>query len=178
MEQKLKDLEDLNKKLTPPKELGGLFLPIGVDKQFDIMFVAEMPSMNEPKEEKDKANNFNFGTSARDKFLQYLLVKYGVGGSYITDIVKERDIPRKPVKGEIQKWLPFLLREIEIIQPKGIIVLGKRTYEASFRPFVEPLISREIKIDYVFHYSQQGAKTNAEVEQRFGEVVERIRSSE
>lgn len=176
MERKIESLKELNKRLKPPAELGGLFLPVGAKEQFEIMFVAEMPSMNEPENEIDRAKNFNFGITARDRFLLELLTKYGVAGSYVTDIVKGRDIPRKPTKEEIEKWLPFLLEEIEIIRPKGIIVLGKRTYDASFKPFVEPLIKGNIKLDWVFHYSQQGAKTNLEVEQRFSEVVLKMKN--
>jgi len=41
----------------------------------------------------------------------------------------------------------------------------------SFKPFVEPLINGNIKVDWVFHYRQQGAETNFEAEQRFSEVV-------
>jgi len=176
---KLNKLEYLNKTLKPPEELGGVFLPVGSPKQFDFMFVAEMPSMNEPKKESAKKENFNFGDfDARCRFFQELIIKYGVAGSYVTDIVKKRDEPRRPTKEEIKKWLPFLLKEVEIIQPKAIIVLGRRTYDMSFKPFVEPFIPKNIKVDYVFHYSQQGAKTNAEVEQRFSEVIRKMRYSE
>lgn len=139
------------------------------------MFVAEMPSMNVPKDW-DGKSNYNFGKfDARCRFFQKMMIEQGVAGSYVTDIVKERGKPRKPTKTEIQKWLPFLLKEIEIIQPKVIIILGKRTYEASFKLFVKPSIFKEIKVDYVFHYSQQGAKTNVEVEQRFAEVVRKYK---
>jgi len=174
MDERLIKLDDLNKNLKPPKELGGAFLPKGSPKQFDFMFIAEMPSMGVPKDISDLGGNFN--VSAPDKFLQRMMITYGVAGSYVTDIVKGGDAPRRPIKEEIQQWLPFLLKEIEIIQPKAIIVLGKRTYEKSFRPFVDPLIPKEIKVDYVFHYSQQGAKTNAEVEQRFSKVISKMRN--
>ena len=172
---KLKKLKNLNKTLNSPKELAGMFLPEKSSKQFDFMFVAEMPSMNEPKT-LDKNQNFNFGDfDAPCRFFQEIMIKYNVAGSYVTDIVKQRDIPRKPTKEEIKKWLPFLLKEIEIIQPKVIIVLGRRTYDASFKPFIEPFIPKNIKIDYVFHYSQQGAKTNAEIEQKFKEVIKKYK---
>jgi uracil-DNA glycosylase family 4 len=98
-----------------------------------------------------------------------MLIKYGVGGSYVTDIVKGRDTARKPTKTEIQKWLPFLIEEINIIQPRTIIVLGKRTYESSFRPFIEPLIPKNIKIDYVFHYCSQVPRVK--FEKKFSEVI-------
>lgn len=175
MGDKLGRLEELNKTLKSPQELGGAFLPEGSPKQFEFMFVAEMPSMNEPKN-KSTEKFSNFSVTARDRFLKEMMMKYGVAGSYVTDIVKERDVPRQPTKGEIEKWRPFLLEEVEIIQPRVIVVLGKRTYDASFKPFIEPHIPKQIKVEYVFHYSQQGAKTNAEVEQRFGEVIGKIRT--
>lgn len=177
MKTKLEQLRDLNKTLKPyPVEQGGMFLPNGYIEQFDFMFIVEMPSMNEPKNKSGGNENFNFGVTARDMFFQEIMIKYGVAGSYVTDIVKERDIPRRPTKEEVKKWLPFLLQEIKIIKPKAIIIIGKRTYDASFKPFIEPLILKEIKVDYVFHYSQQGAKTNAEVDQRFSEVISRIKN--
>lgn len=139
------------------------------------MFIAEMPSMNEHAD--DKNRNFNFDVTKRDKFFQEMMAKYGVGGSYVTDIVKERDVPRRPTKAEIQKWLPFLLKEIKIIQPKAIVVLGRRTYEASFKPFVvkERLAPGEIKVDYVFHYSSQVPRDR--FGKRFAEVINQMRKS-
>lgn len=177
MSDKLNKLAELNKTLKPPRELSGVFLPKGSQKQFDFMFIAEMPSMNEPKEKFGKNENFNFGVTARDRFFQEMMNKYDVAGSYVTDIVKERDIPRRPTKNEIQKWLPFLLKEIEIIQPKALIVLGQRTYEASFKRHVEPLIPpKGIKVNYVFHYSSQVPRSK--FERRFSEVINRMRNSE
>ncbi len=172
MDEKLSKLKNLNKTLKPPRELSGVFLPKDSSKQFDIMFVAEMPSMKKPKDLSNLGGNFN--VSAPDRFFQKMMIDCGVAGSYVTDIVKRGDVARKPTKAEIQEWLPFLLEEIKIIQPRAIIVLGKRTYEASFKPFVEPLISKDIRVAYVFHYSQQGAKTNAEVEQKFSEVIRKL----
>ena len=175
MKEKLTKLKELNKQLILPKELGGVFLPRGFDQRFDIMFIAEMPSKNEPKENLRINQNFNFDVTSKDKFLQKMMMKYGVAGSYITDIVKSRNIPRKPNREEIEKWTPFLIKEIEIIQPKGIVILGKRTYENSFKPFIKNLVPRQIVIDWVYHYSQQGSKTNKEVELKFAEVIIKIR---
>ena len=172
MDIKLNKLEQLNRKLKPPQELGGVFLPSSYRKQFTFMFIAEMPSMNEPKDW-DRKSNYNFNVTARDNFFQEMMAKYGVGGSYVTDIVKERDIPRRPTKLEIQKWLPFLIEEIKTIQPKAIVILGRRTYEASFRPFVEPFIPKEIKIDYVFHYSSQVPRIK--FEQKFRKVIDKLK---
>jgi len=173
---KLAELEKLNKSLKPPRELSGVFLPIGSRRKFDFMFVAEMPSMNEPNKKSGENKNFNFSVTVRDRFFQEMMTKYGVAGSYVTDIVKARDIPRQPTEKEIQKWLPFLLKEIEVIQPKAIIVLGRRTYEVSFKPFVDPLISKKIKVNYVFHYSSQVPRKK--FERRFSKVINQIRNSE
>ena len=173
--EKLRKLMELNERLNPPKELGGVFLPKEFDERFDIMFVAEMPSRNEPKERSLVNCNFNFDVTSEDKFLQRMMTKCGVAGSYITDIVKSRDVPRMPIKEEVEKWRPFLMKEIEIIQPKAIVVLGKRTYEGSFKPFIEDSVPKEIIIDWVYHYSQQGSKTNKDVESKFAEVISKIK---
>lgn len=179
MANKLNKLKDLNKTLKPlPDELGGIFLPKGYKEQFDFMFVAEMPSMNEPRNKFYENKNFNFGVTARDRFFQEMMIRHEVAGSYVTDIVKERNIPRRPTKEEILKWIPFLLQEIEIIKPKTIIVIGKTNYEKNFKLFIKSLISKDIKVDWVFHYKQQGAKTDIEVEQRFSEVIGKMRNNE
>jgi len=174
MDDKIQRLEELKRSLKFPHELGGEFVPEGCPKQFEFMFVAEMPSMSEPKNSTGFYPNYS-AAAHRGEFLKKMMTKYCVAGNYITDIVKDRDIPRRPTKAEIEKWLPFLLQEVAIIQPKAIIVFGKRTYDGSFQPFVEPHIPEYIKVAWVWHYSQQGAKSNAEVEQKFEEVINRIR---
>ena len=171
MNNKLNKLEKLSKQLKPPETLGGVFLPKDSKKQFKFMFIGEMPSMNEPKNW-DGKSNYNFDVGKRCDLLKATMVKRGVGGSYATDIVKKRDIPRRLKEAEILHWRPFLLKEIEIIRPKAIIVLGRRTYEASFKPFIGPKISKKIKVDYVFHYGSQVPKKK--FERRFMEVVEKL----
>lgn len=174
MNKKLNKLGKLNKSLKSPRELGGVFLPKGSRKRFDFMFVAEMPSMNEPKKKGDNKESFNFGVTARDRFFQEMMTKYGVAGSYVTDIVKERDIPRRPTRAKILKWLPFLIQEIEIMRPKYLVVIGKINYERNFIKFVEPEIeNKKIVIDWVFHYSPQVSRNK--FEQRFKEVIRKIR---
>jgi len=174
MNNKLNRLLKLNQSLKPPKDLSGVFLPKGSKKHFDFMFIAEMPSMNEPKNW-DGKSNYNFNISGRDEFLQNMMVKYNVAGRYATDIVKKRDVPRRPTKSEMQEWLPHLLKEIEIIQPKAIIILGKRTYEWGFKPSVEPFISKKIKVEYVFHYGRRVSRNK--FERKFREIIIEIRKS-
>lgn len=171
-QEKLLGLAILNRALKPPDELPGSFQPEESPKQFDVMFVAEMPSMAEPRKHSG-SNHSNFGVTARDRFLQETMCKYGVGGSYITDVVKKRDVPRRPTAGEIKQWLPFLLKEIELINPRAIVVLGKRTYEHSFLPYVQPHIPEGIRVDYVFHYSTQVPRKKFEM--RFAQVIRALK---
>jgi hypothetical protein len=63
-----------NKTLNPPNDLSGVFLPAGAPKQFDVMFIAEMPSMNVPKEWVKGQPIPNFAETARDRFLQDMMV--------------------------------------------------------------------------------------------------------
>ncbi len=165
----------LNATLQTPNCLGGVFLPSRHREQFDFMFVAEMPAMSEPKGG-GTSYNFNFQVTKRDEFLQHMMMKYGVDGSYVTDIVKRRDIPRSPSKIEVEKWLPFLLSEVALLRPRAIIVLGRRTYEHTFRPFVQrfvPVLIPESKVEWVFHYGSPVPRDK--FEERFGEVIACLR---
>ena len=173
MDRRLSQLEALNETLDPTHDLSGVFLPIGSPKQFDVMFIAEMPSMNVPKHWLEGQPIPNFAETARDRFLQEMMIKYGVAGSYVTDIVKTRDVPRCPKPDEIIRWLPFMLKEIEIIRPQALVILGKRTYDASFVPFVARHVPKDIKVDWVFHYSNQVARKK--FEDRFRQVVSKVK---
>jgi uracil-DNA glycosylase len=104
-----------------------------------------------------------------------MMSKYGIAGRYATDTVKKRDVPRRPKPDEIAKWLPTLLQEIEIIRPQTLVVLGKRTYDDSFRPFVGQHIPKNIKVDWVFHYSNQA--TRKKFEDRFRHVIGKTKSA-
>ena len=158
-------IEKLNKSLKPPKELGGNFIPDGYKKQFEFIFIAEMPSMRGPFNTQN--NNFK-----GDKLLNETMVKYGVGGSYVTDIVKERGLPGRPTEEQIKKWLPFLLKEISIIKPKYIIVLGKTNYFRNFNLMVDSQIDKNITVDWVFHYARRVPRKK--FEQRFCEVISKF----
>jgi uracil-DNA glycosylase len=79
-----------------------------------------------------------------------------------------------PARDTIQKWSHFLLQEIKIIAPKAIVVLGLRTYKKSFKQFDEQFnISKNIKVNWVYHYSKQVSKKK--FEDRFAEVINKIK---
>jgi uracil-DNA glycosylase family 4 len=166
-ESTISSMKTLNNRLKLPDELSGVFLPKDYCPRFDIMFLAEMPSMKVPKNWNGK-ENYNFDLTARDKFFQCMLVKYGVAGSYCTDIVKKRNIPGRPTEEEVKNWRDFLLKEIAIIKPRLILVVGRRTYETSYEPF-----GSESTSDYIFHYCSQVPKRK--FENRFRETLERHR---
>jgi len=165
-ENKATRIENLNKSLKPPKELGGNFIPDGFRKKFDFMFIAEMPSMREPESIQELHTSYNF---KGDKRLNEIMAECRVGGSYVTDIVKERGLPGRPTEKQIKKWLPFLLKEINIIKPKYIIVIGKKNYFNNFKLWVEPQIDKKVKADWVFHYVPRIKKDK--FESRFREVI-------
>jgi len=166
-------INTLNESLQFPKELPGLFLPKGYKEINDFMLIAEMPSMNEPNDYAAENENWNFGITRRDFYFQKMLKIHGLAGSYVTDIVKTRTIPGMPTMNKIKRWSPFLLKEIEIIKPKNIIVVGRRTYERSFLPFIEPFISKGIKIEFIFHYCSQVSMKKFEM--RFKEVIKNMK---
>ena len=94
----------------------GRFLP-----SVNVMFIAEMPTIP-PK---------NIGWYPEDNFphLAGLFEKFGLGGSYITDIVKTSTKAGRPTQKEIDKYFPFLEREIELLKPKIIVALGDNAFK-------------------------------------------------
>lgn len=91
----------------------------------DIMFVGEAPG----REEAETGRPF-VGNAGR--VLDSLLESIGVdrGDVYITNVVKDRPpANRDPRAEEIELYAPFLLRQIEIIQPDVIATLGRFAME-------------------------------------------------
>jgi DNA polymerase len=86
-----------------------------------IMFIGEAPGKNEAATGKPFCG-------ASGKFLSELLTSIGIMREdvYITNIVKDRPTDnRDPSLEEIAQYGPFLDKQIEIIQPKAIVTLGR-----------------------------------------------------
>jgi uracil-DNA glycosylase family 4 len=91
----------------------------------DIMFIGEAPGKKE-----DETGLPFIGASG--KFLDTLLSAAGLQRKdvFITSIVKYRPPKnRDPTKAEKAAFLPYLLRQIDIIQPKVIAPLGRHGME-------------------------------------------------
>lgn len=91
------------------------------DHRAKIMFIGEAPGRNE-------AQTGRPFCGAAGKILDELLasVKILRQDVYITNIVKDRPpMNRDPLPEEIKIYGPFLDRQINIIQPKTIVTLGR-----------------------------------------------------
>ena len=91
----------------------------------DIVFIGEAPG----KKEDEQGVPF---VGAAGKFLDKMLVQAGLdrGDVYITNIVKYRPPGnRDPSTAEKAAFLPYLLRELEIIKPKVVVTLGRHSME-------------------------------------------------
>jgi len=96
-----------------------------------IMFIGEAPGRNEAK-----SGRPFFG--AAGKVLNQLLDHIGMQREdiYITNIVKDRpENNRDPKPEEIKIYGPFLDKQIEIIQPKIIVALGRYSMDYIMRKF-------------------------------------------
>lgn len=96
-----------------------------------IMFVGEAPGENEAK----TARPF-CGRSG--KMLDELLASIGLDRAsvYITNLVKDRPPEnRDPSPEEIALYAPFLDRQIEIMQPRIIAVLGRHSMKYVFEHY-------------------------------------------
>ncbi|MCL2173817.1 uracil-DNA glycosylase [Candidatus Saccharibacteria bacterium] len=91
----------------------------------EIVFVGEAPGKNEDEQ------GLPF-VGAAGKFLNEMLESVGLNREdvYITNIVKYRPPNnRDPEPEEKEAFWPFLLRQLEIIQPKVIATLGRHSLE-------------------------------------------------
>ena len=91
----------------------------------NIVFIGEAPGQKEDEQ------GLPF-VGAAGKFLNEMLNEAGMerGDVYITNIVKYRPPNnRDPLSEEKADFLPYLLRQLEIIDPKVIITLGRHSME-------------------------------------------------
>lgn len=91
----------------------------------DIVFIGEAPGKNEDLQ------GIPF-IGAAGKFLAEMLEMIGLERKdiYITNIVKYRPPNnRDPLPAEKQGWLPYLQEQLDIIQPKLIVTLGRHSMD-------------------------------------------------
>ncbi len=91
----------------------------------DIVFIGEAPGKSEDIQGKPFVG-------ASGKFLDAMLEAAGMNRSdvYITNIVKYRPPNnRDPKPQEKAAFLPYLLKQLDIIQPKIVITLGRHSME-------------------------------------------------
>jgi uracil-DNA glycosylase len=91
----------------------------------DIVFIGEAPGKNEDEQ------GLPF-VGAAGKFLNEMLGEAGMDRSdvYITNIVKYRPPNnRDPLPEEKKEFWPYLLKQLQIIQPKVVITLGRHSME-------------------------------------------------
>lgn len=91
----------------------------------DIVFIGEAPGKNEDEQ------GLPF-IGAAGKFLSEMLAAADMSRAdvYITNIVKYRPPNnRDPLPEEKAAFLPYLLRQLEIINPKAVITLGRHSME-------------------------------------------------
>jgi DNA polymerase len=91
----------------------------------DIVFIGEAPGKNEDEQ------GLPF-VGAAGKFLNEMLAEAGMDRQdvYITNIVKYRPPNnRDPEPDEKKAFWPYLLKQLQIIQPKVVITLGRHSME-------------------------------------------------
>ena len=91
-----------------------------------IMVIGEGPGANEDKEGKPFVGRAG---KLLDKMLE--AIKLNRKNVYISNVVNFRPpMNRKPTEEEIKRYLPFLLRHIELINPKILLLLGSTALNA------------------------------------------------
>jgi DNA polymerase len=93
------------------------------DPDTDIVFIGEAPGKNEDIQGKPFVG-------AAGKFLNEMLAQIGLkrDNVYITNIVKYRPPDnRDPLPDEKKAFLPYLQAQLEVIQPKIVVTLGRHS---------------------------------------------------
>jgi uracil-DNA glycosylase len=91
----------------------------------DIVFIGEAPGKNEDEQGRPFVG-------AAGKFLNEMLEMINLKREdiYITNIVKYRPPNnRDPLPSEKDEWLPYLQEQLDIIQPKLIVTLGRHSMD-------------------------------------------------
>ncbi len=123
---KLDDIKQkiLDDKVTPDLAKGATQLVFGVgNPDAEIVFIGEAPGKNEDL----KGEPF---VGAAGKFLDEMLEMIGMKRSdiYITNIVKYRPPNnRDPLPEEKQEFMKYLESQLEAIQPKLVVTLGRHS---------------------------------------------------
>ncbi len=91
----------------------------------DIMIVGEAPGFNEDRQGEPFVG-------AAGKLLDTLLARIGLGRQdvYITNVLKCRPPQnRDPMPNEAESCSPYLVRQLEMIKPKVVLILGRHALE-------------------------------------------------
>jgi uracil-DNA glycosylase len=91
----------------------------------DIMIVGEAPGFNEDRQGEPFVG-------AAGKLLDTLLARIGLSRAdvYITNVLKCRPpMNRDPMPNEAEACSPYLKRQLELVQPKVVLILGRHALE-------------------------------------------------
>jgi uracil-DNA glycosylase len=75
------------------------------------------------------------------------LAKYGFGKAHLTDMVKCRGTRYKEITGQVDNCVGWLREEIQIVQPKAIVAVGNKSFDALNENGFSPVL-------LITHYSQ------------------------
>ena len=145
-----------------------------------VVFVGEAPG-----EEEDQLKRPFVGKAGR--YLNQKLKEVGLEREevYITNVVKSRPPGnRKPTPKEMQSCLPYLRKEIEIINPKLIVCLGSTALEGILGKslpvskhrgeIIDYPFKREIKVLLTYHPAY--ILRNPHAEKEFVEDLKKVKS--
>lgn len=123
-QEKQQALDEVAKELTGLELYGGMnFVPGEGSPDADILFVGEAPGQKENELKRPFVG-------AAGKFLGEMLESINLSRDdvFITNVVKQRPPEnRDPTPEEIEIHWPLLIKQIEIISPKIIVMLGRHS---------------------------------------------------
>ncbi len=131
----------------------------------EIMLIGQNPG-----KEEDKLGKPFVGKAG--KFLDKILKKYGIERreTYITSVVKcKTPRNRKPTKKEIEFFMPFLIKQINLIKPRVIVLMGEVAWKT---PQIKNI---KVETKYIKTYHPAAAMRFPKIRKKFEKDFKTLR---
>jgi len=146
----------------------------GIGNDYRVMFVCESPSTAGGVGIFNNQSNFNT-TKADDLFNKYKK-RYGLDNCYTTDFVKCGIPNGKPDSEKAENCSRYLKKEIEIVEPKVIVAVGRVTYKllGKYIYDIKIPIKRIYHYSYIYRWCKNKPDKYYEYENNFREIAKMI----
>ena len=144
----------------------------GVGNDYRVMFIAESPSTSGGTGKYPGTDGFYWGPARTqdDELFRMVRSEYGLENCYTTDLVKCGVASGKPTHEKITNCLPYIKKELEIVNPKVVVAVGKNVPiegdSYNFAELLRKILDITVPVLCTWHYSYVWNKCQVKVVDR------------